>query len=64
MNSLLMAGIAALAALVWSFCVTWGITLGRRSQLIMSYATMGLFALVAAFGIYAFTGFLWAPLKA
>jgi succinate dehydrogenase / fumarate reductase cytochrome b subunit len=48
---------------IWSFCVTWGITLGRKSQLLMSYATMGLFLLVAAFGIYAFTGFLWAPLQ-
>jgi succinate dehydrogenase / fumarate reductase, cytochrome b subunit len=45
---------------LWSFCVTWGITIGRRSQLIMSYATMAIFLGVAAFGIYAFTGFLWA----
>ena len=43
---------------LWSFCVTWGITIGRRSQLIMSYVTMALFLGVAAFGFYAFFGFL------
>lgn len=43
---------------LWSFCVTWGITIGRRSQLIMSYVTMAVFLGVAAFGFYAFFGFL------
>jgi succinate dehydrogenase / fumarate reductase cytochrome b subunit len=43
---------------VWSFCVTWGITVGRRSQLLMSYATMGLFVGVSLFGVYALFGFL------
>jgi succinate dehydrogenase / fumarate reductase cytochrome b subunit len=45
---------------LWSFCVTWGITIGRRSQLIMSYVTMAIFLGVAAFGFYAFFGFLMA----
>lgn len=45
---------------LWSFCITWGITLGRRSQLLMSYATMGLFVAVSAFGVYALLGFLQA----
>jgi succinate dehydrogenase / fumarate reductase cytochrome b subunit len=45
---------------LWSFCVTWGITLGRRSQLIMSYVTMAIFLGVAAFGFYALFGFLQA----
>lgn len=43
---------------LWSFCVTWGITIGRRSQLIMSYVTMAIFLGVAAFGFYAFFGFI------
>jgi succinate dehydrogenase / fumarate reductase cytochrome b subunit len=43
---------------LWSFCVTWGITVGRRSQLLMSYLTMAIFLGVSFFGIYALTGFL------
>lgn len=46
---------------IWSFCVTWGITIGRRSQLLMSYATMGLFVFVSVFGVYALFGFLQTP---
>ncbi len=45
---------------LWSFCVTWGITVGRRSQLIMSYVTMAAFLGLAAFGFYALFGFLQA----
>jgi len=45
---------------LWSFCVTWGITVGRRSQLIMSYLTMAVFLGVASLGVYAFCGFLWS----
>jgi succinate dehydrogenase / fumarate reductase cytochrome b subunit len=43
---------------LWSFCVTWGITIGRRSQLVMSYLTMAVFLGVAIFGCYAFMGFI------
>jgi succinate dehydrogenase / fumarate reductase, cytochrome b subunit len=45
---------------LWSFCVTWGLTIGRKSQLIMSYVTMAIFLGVAAFGFYAYFGFLLA----
>ncbi|MEZ0228925.1 MAG: hypothetical protein ACAI25_09885 [Planctomycetota bacterium] len=45
---------------LWSFCVTWGLTIGRKSQLITSYVTMAIFLGVAAFGFYAFFGFLMA----
>lgn len=45
---------------IWSFSVTWGLTIGRKSQLLMSYATMAIFLGVAAFGFYAFFGFIWA----
>ena len=43
---------------LWSFCVTWGITIGRRSQLLMSYATMAVFLGISALGCYALGGFL------
>ncbi len=42
---------------LWSFCVTWGITIGRRSQLITSYVSIAIFLGVAVFGCYAFFGF-------
>jgi succinate dehydrogenase / fumarate reductase cytochrome b subunit len=45
---------------LWSFCVTWGLTIGRKSQLLMSYLTMAIFAGLSVFGIYALTGFLAA----
>ena len=43
---------------LWSFSITWGITIGRRSQLLMSYATMALFFGISLFGLYALFGFL------
>jgi succinate dehydrogenase / fumarate reductase cytochrome b subunit len=46
---------------LWSFCVTWGLTIGRRSQVVMSYVTMAIFLGVATFGCYAFFGFLKNP---
>lgn len=46
---------------IWSFCVTWGITIGRRSQQLMSYATAGIFVVVLLFGGYALYGFVKQP---
>jgi len=43
---------------LWSFSITWGITIGRRSQLLMSYLTMALFLGMSLFGLYALYGFL------
>lgn len=43
---------------LWSFSITWGLTIGRRSQLLMSYATMGLFLGISLFGLFALYGFL------
>ncbi|MBI3723062.1 succinate dehydrogenase [bacterium] len=44
---------------IWSFCVTWGITVGRRIQHVMSWATMLIFLGVSTFGIYALLGFVF-----
>jgi succinate dehydrogenase / fumarate reductase cytochrome b subunit len=36
---------------IWSFLVTWGITIGKRAQQISSALTMGIFVLMGIWGI-------------
>jgi succinate dehydrogenase / fumarate reductase cytochrome b subunit len=36
---------------VWGFCITWGITVGAKSQKIMSLVSLGLFIVFAYIGI-------------
>ncbi|MBY0124011.1 succinate dehydrogenase cytochrome b558 subunit [Bacillus sp. S/N-304-OC-R1] len=43
---------------LWSFCVSWGITLSPRSQLISTYVTIVIFILLSIVGIRALTAFI------
>lgn len=43
---------------LWSFLVSWGIVVGPRAQRVASYATMGLFVIMATMFIMALVGFL------
>lgn len=53
-----LSAVFHLANGLWSFCVSWGITITPRSQKINTYVTMGIFVLlsiVALRAIFAFT---------
>ncbi|MED3549230.1 succinate dehydrogenase cytochrome b558 subunit [Cytobacillus praedii] len=43
---------------LWSFCVSWGITISPRSQLISTYVTMGIFVALSIVGIRAIFAFV------
>lgn len=43
---------------LWSFCVSWGITISPRSQLITTYVTIGIFIALSIVGIRAITAFI------
>ncbi|GIP31196.1 succinate dehydrogenase cytochrome b558 subunit [Paenibacillus sp. J2TS4] len=43
---------------MWSFLVSWGITVGPRAQRVSSYIWMIVFVLVSLMGIFALVGFL------
>lgn len=43
---------------LWSFCITWGITVSPRSQQIATYVTMGLFILISYIGLSAIFAFV------
>lgn len=43
---------------LWSFCVSWGITISPRSQQIMTYVTMGVFVALSVVGIRAILAFV------
>lgn len=43
---------------LWSFFVTWGITLSPRSQVISTYVTMGIFVALSIVGIRALLAFI------
>jgi succinate dehydrogenase / fumarate reductase cytochrome b subunit len=40
---------------IWSFCITWGVTVGSKSQQIVLISSMLLFVVLAALGIYTAT---------
>ncbi|HET7579022.1 MAG TPA: succinate dehydrogenase cytochrome b558 subunit [Bacillales bacterium] len=42
---------------LWSFCVTWGLTVTPRSQQIVTYITLALFILMSVIGIRAVIAF-------
>ena len=42
---------------LWSFAVTWGITIGPRAQRISSYVTMLIFVLISVMGLMALFAF-------
>ncbi|KAB2338765.1 succinate dehydrogenase [Cytobacillus depressus] len=43
---------------LWSFCVSWGITISPRSQLITTYVTIVIFIILSIIGIRAITAFI------
>ncbi len=43
---------------LWSFLVSWGITVGPRAQRVASYATLGLFVLLAAMFLMSLNAFM------
>lgn len=43
---------------LWSFAITWGITMTPRSQRISTYVTMGVFVIVAFIGVRAILAFV------
>ncbi len=43
---------------LWSFCVSWGITVSPRSQLITTYITLGVFVALSYVGIRALFAFV------
>jgi succinate dehydrogenase / fumarate reductase, cytochrome b subunit len=43
---------------LWSFFVSWGITVTPRSQLISTYVTLGIFVALSIVGIRALTAFI------
>ncbi len=43
---------------LWSFMVTWGITVTPRSQQISTYATIGLFVVLTIVGLRAIFAFV------
>ncbi|MDQ0256461.1 succinate dehydrogenase / fumarate reductase cytochrome b subunit [Evansella vedderi] len=43
---------------LWSFAVTWGITVSPRSQQIMTYIAMGVFVIMSFIGIRAILAFV------
>ncbi|WP_064092545.1 succinate dehydrogenase cytochrome b558 subunit [Rossellomorea aquimaris] len=43
---------------LWSFCVSWGITVSPRSQLIATYVTIGIFVALSFVGMRAIFAFV------
>lgn len=43
---------------LWSFCVSWGITVTPRSQLVFSYISIGVFVVLSIIGIRALVAFI------
>jgi len=48
---------------LWTFCITWGLTVTPRSQKIMRVATTAIMALVAFFGLASIWGTYWLNLR-
>ncbi len=36
---------------IWSFCITWGITVGKKSQIMVGLASVGVFFVLMAMGV-------------
>lgn len=48
---------------LWTFCITWGLTLTKKSQRQTRFLTTGLMALIAFLGLAAVWGTYWMNLK-
>jgi succinate dehydrogenase / fumarate reductase cytochrome b subunit len=53
----LLAAVFHLANGLWSFAVSWGITIGPRSQRISTYVSMIIFVLISVMGLMALFAF-------
>jgi succinate dehydrogenase / fumarate reductase cytochrome b subunit len=42
---------------LWSFCVTWGLTITPRSKLVVTYVTLAIFIILSVIGIRAVLAF-------
>lgn len=49
---------------LWSFLVSWGVTVGPRSQRVSSYICMGLFAIVAVMFVWSLIAFRGSEFQA
>ncbi|WP_178023812.1 succinate dehydrogenase cytochrome b558 subunit [uncultured Paenibacillus sp.] len=49
---------------LWSFLVSWGVTVGPRAQRVSSYICMGLFAIVAVMFVWSLIAFRGAEFQA
>ncbi|MDU4697966.1 MAG: succinate dehydrogenase cytochrome b558 subunit [Paenibacillus sp.] len=49
---------------LWSFLVSWGVTVGPRAQRVSSYICMGLFAIVAIMFVWSLIAFRGAEFQA
>ncbi|EES73356.1 succinate dehydrogenase cytochrome b558 subunit [Paenibacillus sp. MB22_1] len=49
---------------LWSFLVSWGVTVGPRSQRVSSYICMGLFAIVAIMFVWSLIAFRGSEFQA
>lgn len=52
-----LAAIFHFANGLWSFCVSWGITISPRSQVVTTYVTLGIFVALSIVGIRAILAF-------
>lgn len=43
---------------LWTFCITWGITVSKRSQQINTYVTMAIFLILSYVGVTALLAFV------
>ncbi|MDR4145104.1 succinate dehydrogenase, partial [Bacillus paranthracis] len=43
---------------LWSFCVSWGITVSPKSQRINTYVTLGIFVALSIVGVRAIFAFV------
>lgn len=53
-----LAAIFHFANGLWSFCVSWGLTISPRSQVITTYVTLGIFVALSIVGIRALLAFI------
>ena len=42
---------------LWNFCIRWGLTISRRSQIMMSYVAAGVFLIFSVIGLWTLTSF-------
>ncbi|MCB1119021.1 MAG: hypothetical protein KDK65_03590, partial [Chlamydiia bacterium] len=48
---------------LWTFCISWGVTLSRRSQLMMRKVSVGLMVLIACLGLASIWLTYWVNLR-